>query len=77
MRSPYFDGFFAGLKPDTRLTVSEWADEHRILPMKSAKEAGRWRTAKNSLPPRDYGRHVTVITSRAGGVYEGRSNRRN
>ena len=46
MRSPYFDGFFAGLKPDTRLTVSEWADEHRILPMKSAKEAGRWRTAR-------------------------------
>ena len=46
MISPYWQGFFAGLKPDTRLTVSEWADEHRILPSKSAKEAGRWRTAR-------------------------------
>ena len=46
MNNPYFSGFFAGLKPDTRMTVSEWADEHRILPMKSAKEAGRWRTAR-------------------------------
>ncbi len=46
MNNPYYSGFFAGLKPDTRLTVSEWADEHRILPMKSAKEAGRWRTAR-------------------------------
>ncbi len=44
--SPYIDGFFAGLKPDTRLTVSEWADKHRVLPMKAAKEAGRWRTAR-------------------------------
>ena len=46
MSSPYLDGFFAGLKPDTRLTVSEWADKYRILPMKSAKEAGKWRTAR-------------------------------
>ena len=35
-----------GLKPDTRLTVSQWADRHRILPSKSAKEARRWRTAR-------------------------------
>ncbi|WP_281647583.1 terminase gpA endonuclease subunit, partial [Parendozoicomonas sp. Alg238-R29] len=46
MNSPYLSGFQWGLKPDTRMTVSEWADEHRILPMKSAKEAGRWRTAR-------------------------------
>ena len=46
MSSPYLDGFFAGLRPDTRLTVSEWADNYRILPMKSAKEAGKWRTAR-------------------------------
>ena len=55
MNSPYFSGFLAGLKPDTRLSVSEWADEHRILPMKAAKEAGRWRTARtpylNCLSP--------------------------
>ena len=46
MLSPYFLGFFAGLKPDTRLTVSEWADQKRILPAKATKEAGRWRTAR-------------------------------
>ncbi len=46
MNSPYLSGFQWGLKPDTCMTVSEWADEHRILPMKSAKEAGRWRTAR-------------------------------
>ena len=33
-------------KPDTRLTVSEWADQKRILPAKATKEAGRWRTAR-------------------------------
>ena len=42
----YTQGLLDGLRPDTRMTVSEWADEHRILPMKSAKEAGRWRTAR-------------------------------
>ena len=42
----YTQGMHDGLKPDTRLTVSQWADQHRILPSKSAKEAGRWRTAR-------------------------------
>ena len=45
-QSPYLQGFFQGLKPDTRLTVSEWADKKRILPAKAAKEAGRWRTKR-------------------------------
>ena len=44
--SPYLQGFFKGLRPDTRLTVSEWADQKRILPAKATKEAGRWRTAR-------------------------------
>ena len=46
MLSPYIAGFLAGLKPDTRLTVSEWADQKRILPAKAAKEAGHWRTSR-------------------------------
>jgi len=33
----------AGLAPEPRLTVSEWADRHRVLPPTSA-EPGRWRT---------------------------------
>ena len=44
--SPYLQGFFYGLKPDTRLSVSEWADENRILTAKSSKEAGPWRTSR-------------------------------
>ena len=32
-----------GLRPAPRLTVSEWADQHRRLPSTSA-EPGRWRT---------------------------------
>ena len=46
MSSPYLAGFFAGLKPDPRLTVSDWADQTRILPAKASKEAGRWRTSR-------------------------------
>jgi phage terminase large subunit GpA-like protein len=34
-----------GATPEPPLTVSEWADEHRILPDLSA-EPGRWRTAR-------------------------------
>lgn len=33
-----------GLRPDTQLTVSEWADAHRHLPKKSSAEPGPWRT---------------------------------
>lgn len=33
----------AGLRPAPRLTVSEWADQHRRLPP-TAAEPGRWRT---------------------------------
>lgn len=32
--------------PDPLLTVSEWADQHRVLSPKSASEPGRWRTAR-------------------------------
>ena len=39
------DGFKRGITPEPTLTVSEWADQHRILPDTSA-EPGRWRTAR-------------------------------
>lgn len=32
--------------PDPLLTVSEWADQHRVLSAKGASEPGRWRTAR-------------------------------
>jgi phage terminase large subunit GpA-like protein len=38
--------FREALKPDPILTVSQWADEHRILSRKASSEAGRWRTSR-------------------------------
>jgi phage terminase large subunit GpA-like protein len=35
-----------GLTPDPDLTVSVWADRHRILSPRGSSEAGRWRTAR-------------------------------
>src|SRR3954471_23659524 len=33
------------LAPDPQVTVSEWADAHRMLPA-TAAEPGRWRTSR-------------------------------
>ncbi len=48
----YYEGWDAierawceGLTPDPLLTVSEWADKHRVLSSKAASEPGRWRTS--------------------------------
>lgn len=38
--------FFRGVEPDSYQTVSEWADEYRVLSSKSASEPGRWRTPR-------------------------------
>jgi len=35
-----------GLTPDPRLSVSEWADQHRMLSSKASAEPGRWRTRR-------------------------------
>jgi phage terminase large subunit GpA-like protein len=40
----YRQAFHAGLMPDPDFTVSEWADEHRMLSQKASAEPGRWRT---------------------------------
>jgi phage terminase large subunit GpA-like protein len=34
------------LAPDPPLTVSEWADRHRVLGLRASSEAGPWRTAR-------------------------------
>jgi phage terminase large subunit GpA-like protein len=36
----------AGLRPDPPVTVSEWADKHRVLSARTANWNGRWRTAR-------------------------------
>jgi len=35
-----------GLKPDPLLTVSGWADRHRMLSQRASSEPGRWRTGR-------------------------------
>jgi len=41
-----FKRIFTVLKPPPNLTMTQWADEHRILSKEAAAEPGRWRTSK-------------------------------
>lgn len=36
----------AGARPDPKLRISEWADEHRILSTRMSPEPGLWRTSR-------------------------------
>ena len=40
----YKRAFLEGLRPDPDLTVSEWADQYRMLSNKASAEPGPWRT---------------------------------
>lgn len=40
----YANSFKSGLKPDPKLTVSEWSDKYRVLSQTASAEPGRWRT---------------------------------
>ena len=42
----YEAAFAAGWAAEPLQTLSEWADEHRVLSGKSSAEAGRWRTSR-------------------------------
>jgi len=44
MADAWRDGFLDGLRPETPLTVSEWADRYRKLSSKASAEPGPWRT---------------------------------
>lgn len=39
----------SALRPRSRLTVSEWADRHRVLSGVASSEAGRWRTSRTPM----------------------------
>jgi len=39
-------GFIDGLRPEPRLTVSQWADKSRVLSTISTAEPGLWRTSR-------------------------------
>ena len=40
------EAYAVGFRRERRLTVAEWADEHRELTGVSAREPGRWRTSR-------------------------------
>ncbi len=42
----YDEAFRQGLRPDPLLTVSEWADRHRMLSSVASSEPGPWRTSR-------------------------------
>ena len=42
----YLEAFAAAMRPDRVYTVSEWADEHRMLSPIASSEPGRWRTER-------------------------------
>jgi len=43
---PYVTGFLAGIKPDPKLNVCEWAEKERILAGKGSSEPGRYRVSR-------------------------------
>lgn len=44
--NPLVSGFFEAFKVPTRLTVTEWADQFRILPSKGAAAPGKYRSSR-------------------------------
>ncbi len=45
-RAVLLESFARACRPRRRLTVSQWADAHRVLTGKSSQEVGRWRTSR-------------------------------
>lgn len=54
-------GFIDGLRPEPRLTVSEWADSNRFLDSKSAAEPGLYRTSRTPYI-REIADHLSVTS---------------
>jgi phage terminase large subunit GpA-like protein len=71
-----------GLTPDPTLTVSEWADRHRVLSPRASAEPGRYRTDRtpymreimDALSPTHPARRVAVMKSAQVGFTEGGNN---
>src|SRR3954447_5901055 len=71
-----------GLLPDPALTVSEWADRHRLLSSRASAEPGRYRTERtpyiraitDALSPSDPTRRVVVMKSAEIGFTEAGNN---
>ena len=70
--------WMAGLAPDPSLTVSQWADRHRVLSSWAASEAGPYRTARtpdmkavmDALSPRHPAQRVVFMKAAQVGATE-------
>ena len=71
-----------GLTPDPRLSVSEWADRHRVLAARASAEPGRYRIARtpymrdilDALSPADPVRRIVFMKAAQVGATEGANN---
>lgn len=78
----YREAFSAGLTPDPDMTVSEWADEYRMLSQKASAEPGRWRTDRtpylrgilDALSPSDPTQEVVFMAGAQVGKTESGNN---
>ena len=74
--------WLAGLAPDPAVTVSQWADRHRILSSRAASEAGPYRTARtpfmraimDALSPSSPARRVVFMKAAQVGATEAGNN---
>jgi len=86
---PDFDGaaeilraWGAGLTPDADLTVSQWADRHRMLSGRASAEPGRYRTARtpymaeimDRLSPGDRAQRIVFMKAAQVGATEAGNN---
>ena len=76
-RGVYEAAYRSGWRAEPRLTVSEWADEHRVLGNRAGHSALHWRTAEtpclrevmDALSPRSPARRVVFMKgSQLGGT---------
>lgn len=71
-----------GIAPDPLLTVSEWADQHRVLSSSAASEAGRYRTDRtpymraimDALSPSHPARRIVFMKAAQVGATEAGNN---
>ncbi len=74
--------WLAGLAPDPALTVSQWADRHRVLSSRSASEAGPYWTSRtpymrgimDALSPRNPVQRVVFMKAAQVGATEAGNN---
>jgi phage terminase large subunit GpA-like protein len=74
--------WLAGLARDPALTVSQWADRHRVLSSRSASEAGPYRTSRtpymrgimDALSPRNPVQRVVFMKAAQVGATEAGNN---